>query len=426
MGATVTLSAPAVSVEPGGAASIDVRLRNTGTVVDEFSFDVLGDAAGWTTVEPPTLSLFPGAEGTATVWFRPPRAATTPAGQIPFGVRARSREDPAGSAVEEGSVEVGSFLDPFAELVPRTSRGSRGANHDLAVDNRGNARLSAEVEASDADRMLRFDVNPPAVVVEPGAAGFAKIRVTPVSRFWRGSPKTRPFQLYVRPEGGTPITLDGTLLQEAVLPPWFLKALVLAIVGLIALVILWLFVLKPTIQTAASDAVESPIADLRSDVNDALGDAGLPTMAPDGSSGSDGGPSPSPSAAPSGSAAPSPSGGESAAPSPSATDAGPVVPGLGTLVDGRLDAADPSLVPTKTLFLTDFVYSNPNGREGAIVLLRDGVPIYQNRLENFRDLDFHYVTPIVVRAGQKLELSLACTGGGPCDASFTFSGYERP
>ena len=31
-----------------------------------------------------------------------------------------------------------------------------------------------------------------------------------------------------------------------------------------------------------------------------------------------------------------------------------------------------------------------------------------------------------VRAGQKLELSLACTGGGPCDASFTFSGYERP
>ena len=37
-----------------------------------------------------------------------------------------------------------------------------------------------------------------------------------------------------------------------------------------------------------------------------------------------------------------------------------------------------------------------------------------------------HVTPIVVRAGQKLELSLACTGGGPCDASFTFSGYERP
>ena len=108
----------------------------------------------------------------------------------------------------------------------------------------------------------------------------------PPSGFWRGSPKTRPFQLYVRPEGGTPITLDGTLLQEAILPPWFLKAVLVALVGLVALVILWLVVLKPTIQTAASEAVESPIADLRSDVNDALGDAGLPTMAPDGSSGS--------------------------------------------------------------------------------------------------------------------------------------------
>ena len=342
-------------------------------------------------------------------------------------MRARSREDPAGSAVEEGTVEVGSFLDPFAELVPRTSRGSRGANHDLAVDNRGNARLSAEVEATDADRMLRFDVNPPAVVVEPGAA---ELREGPGHARQSGSgvaaPRRGRSSCTSRPEGGAPITLDGTLLQEAVLPPWFLKAVLVALVGLVALVILWLGVLKPTIQTAASEAVESPIADLRSDVNDALGDAGLPTMAPDGSSGSGGEPSPTPSTAPSDSAAASPSGGESAAPSPSATDAGPVIPGLGTLIDGRLDATNPAVVPTKTLFLTDFVYSNPNGREGAITLLRDGVPIYQNRLENFRDLDFHYVTPIVVRAGQKLELSLACTGGGPCDASFTFSGYERP
>ena len=44
------------------------------------------------------------------------------------------------------------------------------------------------------------------------------------------------------------------------------------------------------------------------------------------------------------------------------------------------------LIPTQTLFITDFVYSNPNGNEGAIVLQRDGVILYQNRLENLRDL----------------------------------------
>ncbi len=278
MGASVTLVTPALQVEPGQEVSTEVRVRNTGTVVDEFALDVLGDAAGWAGAEPGSLSLFPGAEGTAKVVFRPPRAASTPAGLVPFGVRARSREDPAGSAVEEGSVTVGSFQEPFAELVPRTSRGSRGGGHDVAIDNRGNARLSAELEGTDADRVLRFDIKPPGVVVEPGMAGFAKIRVSPVKRFWRGQPKTRPFQLYVRPEGGAPISLDGTLLQESMLPPWFLKALLALIVLLVLLVLAWLFLLKPSIETAASEAVASPLASLRADVNSALGAAGLPTM----------------------------------------------------------------------------------------------------------------------------------------------------
>ncbi|MHB8893341.1 MAG: COG1470 family protein, partial [Candidatus Limnocylindrales bacterium] len=136
MGASVTLVTPAVAVEPGQSVSVEVRIRNTGTVVDEFVLDVLGDAAGWAAVEPGSVSLFPGAEGTAKAVFSPPRASGTPAGHVPFGLRARSREDPAGSAVEEGSVEVGAFQEPYAELVPRTSRGSSSGSHDLAVDNR--------------------------------------------------------------------------------------------------------------------------------------------------------------------------------------------------------------------------------------------------------------------------------------------------
>ena len=82
-------------------------------------------------------------------------ARSPPSGVIAFGLRARSREDPAGSAVEEGSVQVGTFMDPRAELVPRTSRGSRGGTHEIAVDNRGNARLSAEIEA-----LVSSEVNP--------------------------------------------------------------------------------------------------------------------------------------------------------------------------------------------------------------------------------------------------------------------------
>ena len=87
MGALVTLSAKTVEVQPGSVATCVVTVKNTGTVVDQFTIDILGDPAGFAAAEPATLSLFPGAEGTATVFFRPPRAAETPTGELPFGVR---------------------------------------------------------------------------------------------------------------------------------------------------------------------------------------------------------------------------------------------------------------------------------------------------------------------------------------------------
>ena len=424
MGASVTLVTPAVAVEPGQSVSITVKVRNTGSVVDEFALDVLGDAAAWAAVEPPTVNLFPGAEAEAKAVFRPPRAAATPSGLVPFGLRARSREDPAGSAVEEGSVTVGAFMDPHAELVPRTSRGSGSGSHDVAVDNRGNTRLSAEIEATDADQQLKFDVKPPAVVVEPGMAGFAKVKVMPARKFWRGQPKTRPFQLFIKPEGGLPITLDGTLLQESVLPPWFLKALLLALLAIVALVIFWLFLLKPSIQTAASEAVASPLASLKEDVNTALDNAGLPTIPADGGAG-DATPTPAPPTPtlPPGVTAPPPTPTPAPTPTP---DPGVTIPGLGAPIDGSLSKAAPTSTFTGTLFLTDFLFSNPNGQEGAIVVLRNDVPLMRLRLENFRDYDVHFVTPIVIAAGDQLNLSLVCEAAGECDPAVLYSGYLRP
>jgi len=423
VGASVTLVTPAVAVEPGQTVSTEVRVRNTGTVVDELVLDVLGDAAGWAVVEPGSVSLFPGAEGSAKAIFSPPRVATTPAGVIPFGLRARSREDPAGSAVEEGSVEVGAFQEPYAELVPRTSRGSSSGSHDLAVDNRGNARLSAEIEATDADRQLKFDVKPPAVVVEPGMAAFAKIRVSPAKRFWRGQPKTRPFQLYVKPEGGIPITLDGTLLQESVLPPWFLKALLIILGLIVALVLIWLLLLKPSIQSAASEAVASPLASLEAGVNTALGNAGLPTM-PAGGGAAGATPAPTPVPTPAPTLAPGDTPTPVPPPTPTPTP-GTLIPGLGNPVDGVLDVKNTSVLVKGTLFVTDLVFSNPSGINGEVAVLRDTTPLIQLNLENFRDYDLHFVTPIVLQDGQSLNLSLSCKSD-PCDPAVFYSGYLRP
>jgi hypothetical protein len=414
VGASITLTAEPVGVEPGGETSLAFRLRNTGTVVDEFNLSVLGDSAPWATVEPPSISLFPGTEDAGRIVFRPPRSAAVPAGPMAFGLHARSREDPGGSTAEEGVVEIAPFAEPFAELVPRTSRGSRSAKHDLAVDNRGNIRLNADLEASDADRSLRFDLRPPGLSIEPGMAGFASIGVKPAKRFWRGQPKTRPFQLVVQSEGAPALTLDGTLLQEALLPPWLGRA-VAALVGLIVLAVLaWLFLLKPSIDSAVSEAVASPIAELRDDVNSALDSAGLPTMGPDG--GSEPAPGPTPTPEP------------GTDPTPTPTPGGPVIAGAGSPIDGRLTADSPPFTPDGTLFITDLVFSNPNGRQGLLILQRDGTELMELRLENFRDLDFHFVTPIVVPDGSSLVMNLTCigAGAGSCDPAVLYSGYLRP
>jgi hypothetical protein len=414
MGATATLRDAVLAVEPGGQAKTEIRVRNDGAVVDQFTLDVVGDPAGWASIEPPTLSLFPGAEETARITFSPPRAASTPAGAMPFGVRVRSKEDPPGSTVEEGSLEIAAFIEPFAELVPRTSRGSRSGTHEIAIDNRGNARMSAELTASDPDQQLGFDLEPPALVVEPGTAGFAKVTVKPVRTFWRGPNKSKNFSLAVQPADGTAINLDGTLLQTSILPPWFLKALLLLLALLIAAILFWFLVLRPSIESAASQAVEQPLAELKDGVNDALSAGGLPTVGPGGGTESPGAPTQTPAP------------GETPGPTPTAGP--PIIPGLGSPLDGRLDRNGQIFTAGGATFITDLVFGNPNGRSGSVILRRDNTQLMELRLENFRDLDFHFVTPIYLAAGQSLILDLSCENvetASDCDPALYYSGYSK-
>ncbi len=415
MGAVVELEPRSVAATPGTPAVVAVRLRNTGTVVDQFSLDVVGDAAAWAIVDPPTVSLFPGAEGATTLTFTAPRSPAVRAGRVPFGLRVQSKEDPAGSTVEEGSVEVAPFTEVTAELVPRTSRGSSGATHDLAVDNRGNVPLSAAISATDPDRLLGFDLRPPAVNAEPGAAVFSKIRVAPQKRFWRGASVTRPFNVQVELPTGEPLSLDGALLQTPVLPPWTLRALLAALALLVALVLVWGLLLKPAIESSARDQAEDILAQVGITLPPS-GGAGGP-----GSSGGGGGSSSSPSDG-GASGSPTTSGDASTPPStaPTTPPEGEITP-----IDGRLTNGGPPRAPTPgtSLYITDLVFSNADpAAAGQIRLERSGDVLLSLQLQNFRDLDFHFVTPIFVAEDQ--ELAIVCSPACP-GAALYYSGYQR-
>ena len=76
MGATTSLASRQLSVTPGGSVDATVQVRNNGTLVDQFTVDVVGDAKEWTEIEPRIINLMPGQEGAVRVKFAPPRNST--------------------------------------------------------------------------------------------------------------------------------------------------------------------------------------------------------------------------------------------------------------------------------------------------------------------------------------------------------------
>lgn len=422
MGASVILSSDTLTVDPGGVVTCELSVRNTGNVVDEFTMSVLGDAEGWASIEPPVLSLFPGAEEKAQVRFRPPRSADTPAGEVPFGVRVRSREDPQGSVVEEGTLEVGTFSDVFAELVPRASRGRRASTHTLALDNRGNAPVNATLKAKDPNDLLIFDFEDPSVVAEPNTAAFAKVKVKPRKGFLRGPARTHPFQVFVDANGAGPSSAEASMLQEPLIPKWLPKALLL----LLLLVVFWYVMFKPEVREVARAAVQDDIeaqneelAAVSSKLDQVAATQAAQTAAGAGAGAGAGTttattlpPGATPGGATAGSAA-----------------------GLGDPFDVRLlaDAAPAASdrqvykVPRgKQVSLTDVVLQNPAGDAGDLEIRRGDTVILRVNLSNFRDLDYHFVSPLFFGENQELVMAVNCANpaeGPRCTPAAYFAGF---
>ncbi|MEU6996492.1 peptidoglycan-binding domain-containing protein [Streptomyces sp. NPDC046465] len=214
-----SLDPAAVTVDPGGRATVRLRIRNTGDTVEEYRLGVVGTAAGWSRVEPEILRLYPGSEGTAEVSFAPPRSPDVQAGPTPFGIRVEPREQPESRDVVEGQVTVTPFSEVRAELLPPTVVGRFRGRAAVAVDNLGNTPLTATIGfRDDADRLI-FDVTPTAIQAAPGRAVFAKATVRPQRVRWTGPAQAHPFTVAVRRSGDEQAhELPGSFDQRPVLP----------------------------------------------------------------------------------------------------------------------------------------------------------------------------------------------------------------
>jgi hypothetical protein len=212
------------------------------------------------------------------------------------------------------------------------------------------------------------------------------------------------------------------MLQEPVLPAWLPKA-VLGLVALaLAAAVLWLTLLKPAIKSSAKEAVAAPLATQSAQVaalaagQKQIGDAVTKIT---------GSPLPTPS-----------------------VSVPPLVSGPGDPVHSRLPAGSATYAPGQdksdsgyqvpanmTLSIADLLLENPQGDSGTVLLQQDGSTLLVENLDNFRDLDYHFVSPPVLTAGQHLILRVQCAAGNqtqggqpakPCTPSVLFTGFLKP
>ncbi|MFF9346455.1 hypothetical protein [Streptomyces sp. NPDC014734] len=414
MSLTASLDDSSVTAAPGEETALPLRILNSGSTVEEYRFEVVGACAAWSAVEPETLSLYPGDSQTVSFVLRPPRDSTVLAGETPFGIRVVPTSERGDTVVPEGRVTVLPFTGTTAELVPRSSQGAWRGRHQLAIDNRGNFPTTVRLEARSGTDRARVSFAADALRIAPGRAEFGRVRVRPAKRVWRGTALTHPFQVVVATDTAegqapaAPVVLDGSYQQEPVLPRWLPRALITAAVLLIALVGLWYALLRPAVKSAAReaitpDAVRSAAAADKSKAPDQGSPTGTGSGGGDSSGGANGGASqPSPSSG-TGTSAGTSDGAGAAAPTSAQVQVRDAVGG------GSTTSAALQVPGGHTFQLTDIVVQNPQGDAGTLVVSsgRD-TPVLRLALENFRDSDYHFVTPILVPAGGKVTMTVDC------------------
>ncbi|GLZ80341.1 hypothetical protein Afil01_51480 [Actinorhabdospora filicis] len=415
------LLATELDVTPGEAASLTLKLRNTGTIVEGYRFTVVGAASAWTRVEPAEMTLYPDTEGEARIIFDPPRTSDVRAGAVAFAVQVTPQEQPETATAPEGVVTVLPFSETTAELTPRTAGGRLYGRTEVAVDNRGNVPVRFHVTAKDADDNLRFESRPDEQPATPGQAVFHKLSIRARKPRWRGPAQTLPYAVAVTTlddkgeETHPPVVLDGSLVQNAILP----RNLFRWVIALIALAALlgagWLFLLKPAVTSAAQNAVETPVEQLKQEVAKAKENADDAKKGVDEIKAT---PPVVPSAPPTS--------------KPPETTTAPFSGRVEVAANGNAAATQSYTVPEKTTFtLTDLLIMNPQGDQGRVDVEINGVVVHTLSLANFRDWDNHYVTGLQVPEKKSIVLRLTCTTPGPrlagtssdqCRTFLSFSG----
>lgn len=234
---TATLEPSRMRVEPGGSASCELHIRGLVGSLENLRFEVVGVAAGWSWVVPPTGPGPTGDDLVARVVARPPRGAGAPAGEHQVGVRVRISGGDPREALAEGVVVIGAFAEVSAALRPPVAEGRSSTTHDLDITVHANTAVNLSI-APVTNEALDLQVSHSALAGTQTESHGTRILVRPRRRLLRGTAIEHPFAVTVTADGGDPVTASGQMRQLPVMTgPAIPAVIVVALLVVAALVV---------------------------------------------------------------------------------------------------------------------------------------------------------------------------------------------
>ncbi|HUC32269.1 MAG TPA: hypothetical protein VMS14_02635 [Ilumatobacteraceae bacterium] len=387
-----------IAVAPGTTVVVQLTVVNLADSTDSFIITPYGMAAGYTTVEPATVTLFGGAQEVVDLHVRPPMLPTTTAGPTSLSVRIVPQRDPDNIATAETTLLIGDSFDRRINLLQPAQRGRRGAGYELMVENRGNTLASVRMHLVDSSGRVEGDFDPPAVGVEPGGSALVRLKLHAKVLQWERRSRTIAFRVDADQAGAPTASAPATFVQAPVVPER-LGGRLAAIAGVIAaLAIAWVAIVNPAIDDAAKEAVAE------------LGSGTTTTSAPTDSA---------------------------QVPTDSTPTDGGEDPLAGTITNLQLPVAvaqgqtgaNQYTVPDGSILqVTDLIVQNPQLDQGTLTVSRDTVTLLTYNLGNvFTDVAVPLVTPIELQGGEQLVITVSCVGVGDqtattCNPAVLFSG----
>ena len=397
------LSSSAIVVSPGGEEIERLTIRNLGSATESYAVVPLGMCAGWTLIDPPTLTLFPGEEQTLKVTLRPPRSPSVAAGDSVLALRIVPHGQPDDAATVEAALTVLSFAQRRLNVLQPVQRSRRRATYDVVLENQGNAQASCRLVLSDPAGHLVGRFDPPSIGVDPGQNAASQVRVS--TKGWRltGSTQTLPFTIEAVQDGFAPAEATATLLQPTVLSRRTVGGLAWAAAAIIGLGAAWTWVARPAIDDAAAEAVRELVVDA---------------------------PQPETTEAPVTDDTVSPDTPNTVAPSAGEGDGGsPISLRLSiTSPVGSEGTEELSARRNQQIEITDIVVQDPNEDRGLLTISNDGQVLFTYQLIDILSYDQQeFATPIVVAPGTSLTVTMQCViagdaSTGVCNPAVFFSG----